>query len=361
MIKIGRQVLVIYCCCYQVTAYAQPVNVELKYYSKANHYLGQGKYKLAAKQWHQLSLVFLRSEAKLGNRHMWQYAGLAEALAAMSAEKTNDVIAYQYWADSGRYLMTGGTNWPLVQKQLHQRFETTNTQLSAFMQVNDLTANDSDQWQQDLSILQVWNDKLAVFTFSSPKLGLSSKRHVTAVNQQQPIVNYKGAFQPNKKLSGLGAATFRGNQITPVVINSDINEQQNVQELMMTEITIPETTTEEMLTESVSSEGTVPKAGVPKGVSSRIPAAGLSLPIVIDEPAIEHEPLVDINEIELEINEIEPEINVKPVLTPTPKLTGEPDVKQFQENPLARGNMATIKDENVEALQRRSFAPVIKE
>ncbi|WP_392339303.1 hypothetical protein [Moritella marina] len=277
---------------------------------------------------------------------MWQYAGLAEALAAMSADKTNDVIAYQYWADSGRYLMTGGTNWPLVQKQLHQRFETTNTQLSAFMQVNDLIANDSDKWQQDLSILQVWNDKLAVFTFTSPKLGLSGKRNVTAVNQQQPIVNYKGAFQPNKKLSGLGTATFRGNQITPVVINGDVNEQQNVQELIITE-----TTTEGTLTESVSFENVVPKAGVSETVISRIPAAGLSLPIAIDEPAIEYEPLVEINEIE----------HAKKVLTPRPKVGAKLDVKQVQDNPLARGNMATMKDENVEALQRRSFAPVIKE
>jgi len=349
MIKISWQALLISCCCYQVTAHAEPVNMELKYYSKASHYLGQGKYKLAANQWHQLSLVFLRSEAKLGNRHMWQYAGLAEALAAMSAEKTNDVIAYQYWADSGRYLMTGGTNWPLVQKQLHQRFETTNTQLSAFMQVNDLAANDSDQWQQDLSILQVWNDKLAVFTFTSPKLGLSGKRNVTAVSQPQPVVNYKGAFQPNKKLSGLGAATFRGNQITPVVTPIEVNASISENNSAISE------------SNSATSVNNSAKTSVSKIAVSGLsqPVADLSLAIDIDLPAVEHDPLV-------EVNEIDPKSNVKTALKPTSRVEVEVDkevgvaVNPMQDNPLPRGNMATIKDENVEALQRRSFAPVIQ-
>lgn len=299
MNKIWLKIILVSCCFFQASTNAESVNIELKYYSKASYYLGQGKFKLAANQWHQLSVVFLRSEAKLGNRKMWQYAGLAEALAAISADKTNDIVAYQYWADSGRYLMTGGTNWSLVQKQLHQRFETTNTQLSAFMQVNDLAANDSDKWQQDLTLLQIWHDKLSVFTFTSPKLGLSGTVNAVKVSQQQPSVHYKGSLQQGKKLSGLGVATFRGNQMTPV--------------------------------------------------KPQLPVADLSQSSNPKVPAVEFLPLVEINEIELKTN-------IKKVLKSTQKV----NTNQIQENPLSRGNMATIKEESVEALQRRSFAPVIK-
>lgn len=321
MIKIWMRILVIYCC-YHGSVSAEAIDIDLKYYNKANYYLGQGNFKQASKQWHQLSVVFLRSEAKLGYRKMWLYAGLADALAAIAADKANDVVAYQYWADSTRYLMTGGTNWSLVQKQLHGRFETTNTQLSAFMQVNDFAMNDSDRWQQDLAILQIWNDKLALFTFTAPKLGLNGRAAVIDIPAQQPVVNYKGPFQPNKKLTGLGASSFRGNQITPIKTGPQLST-----DIIQSRV------------KPVSPNNTSEVTEFSEEIPSTDFSAVSSSPPLNDSAAVEtfeSQPLV-------ELDEIDPK-NTEPVIPAQP-------------NPLARGSMATIEEKNVEALQRRSFAP----
>lgn len=348
MIKTWMKIIVLLSCCYPLSTYANTANFELKYYSKASYYLGQGKYKLAAKQWHQLSVVFLRSEAKLGNRKMWQYAGLAEALAAISADKANDVVAYQYWADSTRYLMTGGTNWPLVQKQLHQRFETTSTQLSAFMQVNDLAINDSDKWQQDLTMLQVWSDKLSVFTFTSPKLGLMGKRNPNEVITPQSAVNYNGTFQPNKKLSGLGSATFRGNQITPVS-RQQTNSVQPLAEQRVDSSSTP--------AETNQTGADKPVMHVITSELSQSTEVSVNASEVIN--TVEHIPLVELTEIAPKDQTVATaSSSVVTAESKTPQEGDQKTIPTTQNNPLARGSMATIEDENVEALQRRSFAPI---
>lgn len=130
---------------------ASAVDVELNYYTKANHLVNAGRYQQASEQWHRLTILFLSSEAKLGRKRMWQFAGLSEALAAISADKANDAMAYQYWADSTRYLMTGGTNWKQMRKKLHRRYEHANTLLSTQLQVADLArvliVNGKMNWQ----------------------------------------------------------------------------------------------------------------------------------------------------------------------------------------------------------------------
>ncbi|KXI22252.1 hypothetical protein [Photobacterium sanguinicancri] len=149
---------------------ASPVDVEISLYSKATFLAKSGRYKQAAEQYHRLSILFLSSEAKLGRKNMWQYAGLAEALAAIAADKTNSAKAYQYWADSMRYFMTGGTNWDQMKQKLHMRYEAANTQLSTQLQINDFTATIDEHWQNELDTLQAWDEKLNFFSFTSLNL-----------------------------------------------------------------------------------------------------------------------------------------------------------------------------------------------
>jgi len=206
---------------------AQTVQVNLVHFNKATYLISQGRYMQAAKHWHQLSLLFLRSEQQLGTRDMWQHAGLAEALAAMSASHAERAISYQYWADSTRYLLTGGTNWQQMQKNLHRRYENMNSQISSFIQVNELSINADDQWQTDLNILQVWNDKLAIFSFSAPKFGLNRQQSDVAskFNSQRTTPRHK-RYKRTRKLTGLNGQTFYGQQVSPtapILLESAIN------------------------------------------------------------------------------------------------------------------------------------------
>jgi len=347
MMKTWMKIILILCCYYQASVKAETVDIELKYYNKASYLVGQGKFKQAAEQWHQLSLVFLRSEAQLGNRNMWQYAGLAEALAAISADKVNSVTAYQYWADSTRFLMTGGTNWQLMRKQLHRRFETINTQLSVFMQVSDLSANSSDSWQQDLSMLQLWNDKLAVFAFVSPKLGLTGKQTPTVVMSQNNPISYKGAFQPNKKLTGLGMVKFHGKQIMPGKEPTTSNTSKSALSLpAQNELKIELSESEKLPARTAQAALSRHVTPIPE-VDVEVLAPVLSTKMSVVESnditpnvAIQHQFVNSEHEIEdVRLSVVSAALGT----TPTP---------------LAKGNMATIEEEKIEPLQRRSFTPV---
>ena len=212
-------------------ASASAVDVELNYYTKANHLVNAGRYKQASEQWHRLTILFLSSEAKLGRKRMWQYAGLSEALAAISADKANDAMAYQYWADSTRYLMTGGTNWKQMRKKLHRRYEHANTLLSTQLQVADLASSIDSEWENELAVLQSWDEKLSLFSFESPKLGLAD-RQVQAVGVQPvaavPAVN--PAYQPpqgGKKLSGLNTSYSKEQHVIPTGAPTETANKDN--------------------------------------------------------------------------------------------------------------------------------------
>ncbi|WP_051902060.1 hypothetical protein, partial [Photobacterium sanctipauli] len=202
---------------------AAAVDVELSHYAKATHLANLGRYQQASEQWHRLTIIFLSSEAKLGRKRMWQYAGLSEALAAAAADKANSADAYQYWADSTRYLMTGGTNWDQMRKKLHRRYERANTLLSTQLQVADLASSVDAEWQQELSTLQTWDEKLGLYRFSSPKLGLQDTRHDQAVKEAIPPPKPMTTYQPRggaKKLSGLSKTFSNEQQFVPVVAPS---------------------------------------------------------------------------------------------------------------------------------------------
>ncbi|MDR8526140.1 hypothetical protein [Shewanella fidelis] len=191
-----------------LAAFALPLSLSLKPFSKGNYLVKKGAYDQAAAHWHQLSIQFMSNSQNLSPQQMWQNAGLAASLAAIAADKAQDPIAYQYWADSTRYLLTGGTNWSQLQQQLHQRFETANTQLSVAMQVNDINAAIDASLDLELSVLQVWDDKLAIFEFSSPRLGLNRLQQnsnvTTSVAPPYPAEKQQNTqHNGEKKLSGI--------------------------------------------------------------------------------------------------------------------------------------------------------------
>ncbi|ABZ78535.1 hypothetical protein Shal_3995 [Shewanella halifaxensis HAW-EB4] len=152
---------------------AEPRQISLKPFSKGNYLLAKDSYAKAAEHWQRLSILLISNPQNLSPQEMWQTAGLAASLAAIAADKEADPIAYQHWADSTRYLLTGGTNWSQLRQQLHQRYEIANTQLSVAMQVNDINGGIDATLDLELSVLQIWNDKLNLFEFNSPKLGLN--------------------------------------------------------------------------------------------------------------------------------------------------------------------------------------------
>ncbi|ABV85622.1 hypothetical protein [Shewanella pealeana] len=203
--------------------WANALELDLQPFHKGNYLLAKARYTQAATHWNQLSIMLLSNAKKLPQQTMWQSAGLAASLAAIAADKANDPIAYQYWADSTRYLLTGGTNWSQMQQLLHQRLETANTQLSVAMQVSDISSGLDATLDLELSVLQVWDDKLGLFQFSSPKLGLS--RHQQAPVTLAPTINptplsaeSSGLEQGQKKLSGIQTNVSQTPSFTPTPI-----------------------------------------------------------------------------------------------------------------------------------------------
>ncbi|MCL1147559.1 hypothetical protein AB4298_02725 [Shewanella sp. 10N.261.52.F9] len=188
---------------FTLVVYAVPQNISLKPFSKGNYLLKKGAYDQAAAHWHQLSILFMTNSQQLSPQEMWQSAGLAVSLAAIAADKAQDPIAYQYWADSTRYLLTGGTNWSQLQQQLHQRFETANTQLSVAMQVNDINTGIDASLDLELSALQIWDDKLQIFEFSSPRLGLNRHEQSNVIAPMPYSTEQTEQGAGNKKLSGI--------------------------------------------------------------------------------------------------------------------------------------------------------------
>ncbi|GIU13822.1 hypothetical protein TUM4261_28560 [Shewanella sp. c952] len=200
------------------TALAEALNLELRPFSKGNYQLAKGRYPQAAAHWHQLSVLLLSNPQKVSQQQMWQSAGLAASLAAIAADKSEDPIAYQYWADSTRYLLTGGTNWSQVQQNLHQRLETANTQLSVAMQVTDVTSGIDENLDVELTALQLWDEKLNLFAFTTPRLGLNryDAEIDNSVSLSVPSIAPNAQRQgTGKKLSGYDSNFSHSPSFTP--------------------------------------------------------------------------------------------------------------------------------------------------
>lgn len=314
------------------------IDIELAYFSKANHLASQGRYDQAAEQWHRLTIAFLSSEARLGQRDMWQYAGLSEALAAIAADKANKASAYQYWADSTRYLMTGGTNWELMRKKLHRRFEQANTQLSSQLQIADVVASVDTQWQQELSILQVWDEKLTMFSFTSPKLGLvKAVPYYELKSTVDASIHLQGSrtqgARQGKKLSGLKSDFSQEPQFVPT---QEITENTN---------------------EHRSSDNKppviVPKSHPPSAsqVTSE-PVSGRNEPIVI---------MTGIEPLEFDESDISESLPSNALQSKTDQSETQSAEPEAVIGVLPRRNLDSVEMTGVKATQRRSFAPKSEE
>ncbi|QQX80030.1 hypothetical protein JK628_21515 [Shewanella sp. KX20019] len=213
-------------------SFAEALNLELRPFSKGNYLLAKGRYQQAAAHWHQLSAVLLSNPNKVSQQEMWQSAGLAASLAAIAADKAEDPVAYQYWSDSTRYLLTGGTNWSQIQQKLHQRLETANTQLSVAMQVSDVTSGIDENLDIELTALQLWQEKLNLFSFTTPKLGLNRYDLNINYNVDQPTQIYTPSTvqsqQPTsgKKLSGYDSNFSHSPSFTPTPQSTKTAEAQ---------------------------------------------------------------------------------------------------------------------------------------
>ena len=394
-------------------ASASAVDVELNYYTKANHLVNAGRYKQASEQWHRLTILFLSSEAKLGRKRMWQFAGLSEALAAISADKANDAMAYQYWADSTRYLMTGGTNWKQMRKKLHRRYEHANTLLSTQLQVADLASSIDSEWENELAVLQSWDEKLSLFSFESPKLGLVD-RQVQATSVQPvavaPAVN--PAYQPpqgGKKLSGLntsyskeqhviptGAPTETANEDTgangqPVPAFEQVGQQSQQLEAIEPEgeKPVPVPTESSVSRRIVVSDAEVKLQTAPvmrKGIVISGPASTKVTqtlnPDMIEtatEPSRATKPVIDLDSgkevnkqnlsedfsktrekvLVTPIEEIEyQEQDLKQLVTPNKQGQNQQPEIESEHSVIPSGHFEPAENQAVAPLQRRSFAPV---
>lgn len=299
-------------------ALARVVDIELSIYGKGTMLANSPRERQSADYWHQLSNKIMASESKLGAQKMWQYAGLSEALAAIAANKRNDVKAYEYWSNSTRYLLTGGTEWSQMQKYLHRRYENINTQLSTQLTSSDVGISLDNEWQQELTILQIWEDKLGVFTFKGPKLGLKSNSSGDYSNSgggaiATPHYNSTRAIKTSngkKKLTGLGGSFSRGQSIIPVASEGEksvLDDDTKIIEV------------EELSTSSEMSR--------PSGKNSDI------VVITPDE--------------EFDYRTVEKE-NKLPV-------------EEVTYNPIHKANIGNVDENTVEVLQRRTFIPVVND
>lgn len=311
---------------------ARIVEIDLSLYSKGTMLVNSSRGRQSADYWHQLSNRIIASEAKLGTQAMWQYAGLSEALAAIAANEYNDIKAYEYWSNSTRYLLTGGTEWPQMQKYLHRRYEQINTQLSTQLSVSNVSVSLDNEWQQELTILQIWESKLGMFSFKGPKLGLKSKSNTAQERSVVITPNYHSSRSNledsgSKKLTGLGASFSRGQSFVPISTGN-------------TELASPS------LTKTASE---------PQINASDLDAKKLVEPEY--QPEVQGVVVITPDEeFDYRLIEKDPNNNEREIAVDT-EAVELPQEKEY--NPIHKVNIGNMNSNNVEVLQRRTFIPII--
>ncbi|MFH0261408.1 hypothetical protein ACGRH2_13455 [Vibrio barjaei] len=320
-----RFLLLVLLLSFTISTSARVQEVELRMFSQPTLLAGNGRFKQAAEQYHRLSLQILASEAKLGTEKMWQYAGLAEALATVCANLDNDPKAYEYWANSVRYLLTGGTEWSQMQQYLHQKNEQANIQLLTQMQTFDVAGGYDQSWENDTAVLQVWQEKLSLFTFSGPKIGLKPTRTQTSLPSSTPPPVATQTVPGQKKLKG---------------IESNFSQSQG---FVPTSASQPKETPERI------------NNAAPKPTPANTPVTNRHL-IQTSPAPVENEATIiatPIDDFDYEAAERD-EINA---------LANEADLGDLgnttnTERQVPRANIGAESRSGVEAVQRRSFAPV---
>lgn len=164
--------------------------------------VSQGRYIQAANLMHQQANRALSMEPKLGTKQMWLTAGLADALAAIAAEKSQDPIAYEYWSNSVRYFLMGGSNWLEYKQQLQSEYNQFNARFSVATNSGDASGFMNDSWVQLSSLIDIWDQKLGVFNYDAPATGLIASPPPQVKGSNRPLA--KGdqlkQYTPNGKL-----------------------------------------------------------------------------------------------------------------------------------------------------------------
>ncbi|CAH0535180.1 hypothetical protein VST7929_02841 [Vibrio stylophorae] len=164
---------------------------ELGAMTQASLLLSQGDYQQSARLFNQSSAVILASDAEETER--WQMAGLALVLASAAEEKNGNAKAYQYWARATEYLLFGDRTWPQLQQALYlyleQQLQLLKTQSAQF-------GNYPAELQQQLMLIQLWQQELAIFQYQGPRTGLRQTSIVAEESSRDTSNGQSGDFIP---------------------------------------------------------------------------------------------------------------------------------------------------------------------
>ena len=163
----------------------------------------QGRYAQAANSFHVQASKAMLMERKLGTKNMWRTAGLLEGLAAICAEKNNDPVAYEFWANSVRFFLMGGTNWDDVKAGLYRELELNTNRMQVNVVPGDAGLDVEEYQLQLVALIDIWDKKLSVLNYSSPSPGLMSSTSEIIREQSQVSQSGEGLRQygPNTKLA----------------------------------------------------------------------------------------------------------------------------------------------------------------
>lgn len=164
--------------------------------------LSQGRYAQASSAFHTQANKALVLERSIGREEMWRTAGLLEAIAAMSAEKQSDPAAYEYWANSVRYFLMGGTTWEELKRSIRQDYEQVSSIIGVNIVPGDSGFTVDDATLQFYSFVEIWDTKLQFFLYNAPKSGLISRDNLTAPSTESSSTTGQQLkqYSPNSKL-----------------------------------------------------------------------------------------------------------------------------------------------------------------
>ncbi|GAB2648506.1 hypothetical protein [Vibrio panuliri] len=278
--------------------------------------LGQGRYAQAADSFHAQSTQVLTLERKLGTKLMWQVAGLAEGLAAIAAEKNQDPMAYEYWANSVRYFLMSGSSWQALQTQLHQEYEQSNSRLQVSMSPGDSGVAVDNAWLELFSIVEVWQERLDYFYYRQPSADLATQ----VTQSQQALTGQESQPLPE-----------RGAQLRQYVPNNQLNLDSGFTNRQTFE---PKASTELPRARSVSPN--------PANISSQ-PVVIESSPVVITSPLSPPRAIVEQDHAGEQTGDAQQ--------------ASSPSSEEVEESSQFRANLDAGSTQGVSATQRRTFTP----
>ncbi|MFM2580902.1 hypothetical protein AAFX18_18835 [Vibrio fortis] len=359
--------------------------------------LSQGRYSQAATLMHQQANRALSLESQIGTKEMWQTAALADALAAMAAEKVEDPVAYEYWSNSVRYFLMGGSNWNQYRQQLQVDYKAFDAQFSIATNSDGPSAYVDDAWIQFSSLIDIWDQKLNFFRYESPSAGLIRKQPANTIptaSAPRSSGEQLKQYTPNSKL--MLNKDFSNKQTfivepteNPVTEKSVIQEQQDLTGQIVTpkgSVQGTEGTTQQQFSggKVSSTKGSfhspitpvVSQATAQKQAQQTVSSAPLKsgetnvnsaessdatisneTGVTIITPLGTPEAIVETNvsntqELNSPSSQQVATTSVEPAMTETPVIAEPPA------SAIPKGNLGQAPVPAVQAIQRRSFAPV---